>query len=221
LPHGSQVCSAEFSPDGSHVLTCSPDRQVRIWEVTSAPLPMPAWLPELAEALAGQQTDAQEVSGAVPVEKLYELRRQLATNTNQTHYGHWARWFFADGAMRTISPSSDVTVPEYVQRQIEENTLQSLEAATWLSPTNALAFARRAQALEWSVRRRGAVSRPPVDALPNADWFSRYATHLAPTDPEIRLIRESIAQRVPPSYSLDPVIPSRRIQDPAWNSSKP
>jgi hypothetical protein len=199
MQHGSHVSSAEFSPDGSQVLTCSPDRQVRIWEVTSAPLPVPPWLPELAEALAGQLIDAQEVSGAMPVEKLYELRRQLAANTNQTYYGPWARWFFADGATRTISSSSDVTVPEYVQRRITENTLQSLEAATCLSPTNALAFARRALQLASSGRQR---FRPQVDALPNADWFSRYATNLAPTDPEIRLIRESVAQKIPPGLLL-------------------
>jgi WD40 repeat protein len=188
LHHGSLVWSAEFSPDGSQVLTSSPDKQVRIWEVISAPLPVPPWLPELAEALVGQHIDAQEVRRAVPVEELYELRRQLGTDTNQTYYGRWVRWFFADGATRTIFPSSDATVPEYIERRIAENTLQSLEAATCLSPTNGLAFARRA------------LFRPPVDALPNADWFSRYATNLAPTNPEIHLIRESIAQKIPPGF---------------------
>lgn len=200
LQHGSHVTGAEFSPDGSQVLTCSPDRQVRIWEVSRAPLPVPPWLPKLAEALAGQHIDAQEVSRAVPVEELYRLRQQLATNTNQTYYGRWARWFFAEGATRTLSPLSEVTVPEYVQRRVAENTLQSLEEATCLSPANALAFARRAQALDWSLHHHVFHFRPPADAPSNADWFSRYATNLAPSDPEIRLIRESIAQRISPSH---------------------
>src|SRR6185369_2406192 len=108
----------------------------RIWEMTSAPLPVPAWLPELAEALVGQRIGANEVSEAVPVGKLYELREQLAANTNQTYYGHWARWFFGHGAARAISPSSDTTVPEYIQRLITDNTMQSLEEATYLAPTN-------------------------------------------------------------------------------------
>jgi len=234
LQHDSLVWSAEFSPDGSQVLTSSPDRQVRIWEMTAVPMPVPTWLPELAEALAGQRINAQEVSEAVPVEELYELRRQLApwdnlsmtaedssrgkpgsssvqsgqvqyptgraANTNQTYYDRWARWFFADGATRTISPSSEVTAREYVQRRIAENTLESLEAAACLSPTNALAFARRALKLASSEPQRASDFRPPIDGLQNAGWFSRYATNLAPNDPEIRLIRESIAQRIPPGF---------------------
>jgi hypothetical protein len=35
-----------------------------------------------------------------------------------------------------------------------------------------------------------------AEAWKDAEWFSRYAMSLAPTDPEIRLIRESIAQRI-------------------------
>jgi hypothetical protein len=59
-----------------------------------------------------------------------------------------------------------------------------------LSSTNALAFARFAQQL---IAKNQNVK---AEALKDAEWFSRYATNLAPTDPEIRLIRESIAQRV-------------------------
>ena len=202
LEHGSRVCSAEFSPDGSQVLTCSADRQVRIWEVTSAPLPVPSWIPQLAEALVGQRIDAQEVSGAVSVEKLYELRHQLAANTNQTYYGRWAHWFFADGATRTISPLSDLTVPEYVRRRIAENDVESLHTATVLSPTNAMAFARFAEQLfptDEGASDRAALffnRHPRVIRMRDADWFSRYATNLAPPDPEIRLIRESVAENL-------------------------
>ena len=57
-------------------------------------------------------------------------------------------------------------------------------------------FARRAQALDWSMHHHVFHFRPPPDAPAHADWFSRYATNLAPADPEIRLIRESIAPRI-------------------------
>ena len=93
-----------------------------------------------------------------------------------------------------------------------ENSLRSLEEAACLSPTNAFAFARRAQALASSKQPRIDNFRPAVDELPNADWFSRYATNLAPSDPEIRLIRESIAQRIPSWPGLAPT--SKKWQAP-------
>jgi hypothetical protein len=72
------------------VVTCSADMAVRVCEVTSAPLPVPDWLPALAEAIAGQHIDAQEVSEVVSVERLYQLREQLAANTEQSYYGRYA-----------------------------------------------------------------------------------------------------------------------------------
>jgi eukaryotic-like serine/threonine-protein kinase len=190
MRHGAQVTSAEFSPDGTRVVTCSSDKAVRIWEVTSAPLPVPEWLPALAAVVAGQHIDAQDVSEVLSVEDLYRLRQTLAANTASDYYGRWARWFFADSATRTIAPSSDVTVPEYVQRRIEENTRESLREATGLSSTNALAFARLAQQL--------ITTNQYIRAFvpEEAEWFSRYATNLAPLDPEVEQIRQAVLERL-------------------------
>ena len=151
---------------------------------------MPDWLPDLAEAVAGQHIDEQEVSEVLSVEALYRLRQTLATSTASDYYARWAKWFFADSATRTISPSSDVTVPAYVKRRIEENTRESLQEATRLSSTNALAFARLAQNLITTnqVLRAG--------SLEDAEWFSRYATNLAPNDLVIRQIRESVVEKL-------------------------
>jgi WD40 repeat protein len=193
MRHGSRVTSAEFSPDGSRVVTCSSDKAVRIWEMTSAPLPVPGWLPALAEAIAGQHVDALDVSEVGSLEDFYQLRQRLLADTKQTYYARWARWFFEDSASRTVSPSSDVTVPEYVRRRIEENTLESLREATLLCATNALAFARLAESLTTS-QRSGSHKRR---AFPeDAEWFSRYATNLAPADPEVLRIRESVVQKL-------------------------
>jgi len=146
------------------------------------------WLPVLAEAVAGQRIDEKDVSEVVPVERLYGLRQRLAMNTEQSYYGRWARWFFADGASRTISPSSAITVSEYVKRRIEENTRESLQEATFLSATNALAFARLAQQL--TATNRTVRAREFEDA----EWFSRYATNLAPNDPEVQRIRGVVVE---------------------------
>jgi len=190
MRHGAQVTGAEFSPDGSRLVTFSSDKAVRIWEVTQAPLPVPDWLPALAEAVAGQHIDEQDVGEVLSVEVLYRLRQTLSANTASDYYGRWARWFFADSATRTISPSSDVTVPEYVRRRIEENTRESLQEAILLSPTNALAFARLAQQLiatNQTVR---------AEALKDAEWFSRYATNQVANDLEIRRIRQFVLEEI-------------------------
>jgi hypothetical protein len=150
------------------------------------------WLPALAEAVAGQHIDAQDVSEAVPVEALYLLRQKLAANSGQDPYARWARWFFGDSARRSISPSSDMTVPEYVQRRIEDNTRESLQEATLLCATNALAFGRLAAKLSTSRSGPHKARTVPEDA----DWFSRYATNLVPNDPEIRQIRESVVKKL-------------------------
>jgi WD40 repeat protein/serine/threonine protein kinase len=193
LRHGGGVKSAEFSPDGTRVVTCSADKVVRVWEITSAPLPAPEWLPALAEAVAAQRIDADDSGQAVPLEEHYRLRQRLASNREQSHYGRWARWFFADGASRAISPASVVTVPEYVQRRIEDNTRESLHEATLLSGTNVIAFARYAEHLSTSHK----LGRFTTRAVPeDAEWFSRYATNLAPNDPEALRIRGQVFERL-------------------------
>jgi hypothetical protein len=49
-----------------------------------------------------------------------------------------------DRSTRAISSFSSITLPEYVQRRIQENRLASLQEAVGLAPTNGLAFARPA-----------------------------------------------------------------------------
>jgi WD40 repeat protein len=189
LRHGLRVHSAEFSPNGTQVVTCSPDKTIRIWALTAAPLPVPEWLPALAEAVAGQRINPQHVSEVVPVDELYRLRQQLGANSEQSHYARWARWFFDESATRTISPSSALTVPDYVQLRIDDDTQESLQEAAHLSATNALAFARLAQKLI-------ATKRTKQGTWEDADWFSRYATNLAPHDAEVLQIREVVVKKL-------------------------
>lgn len=190
MKHGSGVTSAEFSPDGMRVVTCSPDRAVRLWEVTRAPLPAPAWLPALAEAVAGQRINAHDVSEVQSVEALYEMRRRLAANTDSDDYGRWARWFFADSATRTISPSARLTVPDYVTLRVGDRTRESIHEAARVSSTNAMAIALLAKIF--------AGSQPPVapGTYEDADWLSRYAATLAPDDTKVQEIRAAVMEKL-------------------------
>jgi WD40 repeat protein len=208
MRHGAPVRDAQFAPDGLMIITCSTGKDVRIWEVASPPVPVPGWLPELAEALAGQRIDQKEVSQVVPVQDLYQLRQRLKANVETNFYGRWARWFFADSVTRTVSLFSDLTVSEYLKRHIEENTFESLTEVTRLSPTNAVAFARLAQQLvdpnRFPFRRYWKPTIPSDEKggrerrllTEDAEWFSRYATNLAPNDLEILRIREAVLGRI-------------------------
>jgi WD40 repeat protein len=109
MRHGERVQYAEFSPDGRWVLTASSDNTAGFWEVPLAPLPIPEWLPELAEAVAGQRIHSQDMSTVVPVQELFELKEKLSRSRGTSDYERWVKWFLADSATRTLSPSSPVT----------------------------------------------------------------------------------------------------------------
>jgi WD40 repeat protein len=111
LNHYTWVYEAQFSPDGQRVVT-SAGRNARIWEVPSAPVPVPPWLPVLAEAVIGQRLNNQGMVEAIPPAELLKLRQQFAESAAQDFYTRWAKWFFADRATRTISPASTITLPE-------------------------------------------------------------------------------------------------------------
>jgi hypothetical protein len=104
LRHGGSVSYAEFSPEGRRVLTCSRDGTAKIWPVLIAPVPVPDWLPKLAEAVAGERMDREGQSHSVSVEDLHQLRRERTASQGTRCYERWARWFFEGGATRSDVP---------------------------------------------------------------------------------------------------------------------
>ncbi len=102
LRHREGCYYAEFSPDGQSVVTASADGTARIWLVPLAPLPTPAWLPDLAEALVGRRMDTNGSGGLVPVATLFKLTQQIRAASEDAgtlnYYSDWARTFFAEDA---------------------------------------------------------------------------------------------------------------------------
>jgi WD40 domain-containing protein len=131
------VSSAYFSPDGLHIVSAPLNGTVRIWETPHLCLPIPTWLPALAEAVVGQRLT--EVGGLeiVPVARLLEIKRCVQSTSAADAYERWAQWFFADRPTRAISPESPMTVKAYVELQLQQNTEKSLREALLLSPQHA------------------------------------------------------------------------------------
>ncbi len=180
------ITSTRFSPDGQWLVSAGLDAEVHVWDSASLSLPIPGWLADLAEAVAGQRFVASGASEPVAGARLLAFRERFGGDPGSDFYTRWAKWFFADRSTRTISPNSPVTLPDYVQRRIDENTFESLDDAVRLDPTNGLALAR----LALQVLKQDPARNPRQAG--EADWLSRRALALAPADDEVVRTRRAV-----------------------------
>lgn len=115
LKHQKRVGSLQYSSDGQRILTASVDGTERIWGVPHWPVPAPAWLPRLAEAVGGRRIISLRQLEVVPVVELRELQQQLQQSPANDPYSRWAQWSFADRSTRSLAPESAISVIEHVQ----------------------------------------------------------------------------------------------------------
>ena len=112
MHHEDAVRAASFSPDGRRIVTASRDNTARVWDVTvDIDLPLPSWVPELAEALGGRKFN-EEGQLVPPPKGLVELRKEVLALKGDDFWSRLGRWFFMRGPNRTISPDSKITVGE-------------------------------------------------------------------------------------------------------------
>lgn len=187
--HNAFINSAEFSADGQWIITASSDGTARIWEVPDAIGLAPKWLSELAECVA-QRRSTGLAEEPVPLIELSNLKDKMKKISSPDYYQRWADWFLADRTTRSISPSSRMSVPEFVRRRIEDNTLESLQESIRLSPANGWPFALLAQ----KVLEQDTKENPRRTG--EADFYSRHAVELLPNDPEVRRIRAEVLERI-------------------------
>jgi WD40 repeat protein len=142
--------TARFSSGGKRLLTVSLAREghhhisklgneERVWDITPEAKVAPQWLPPLAEAVAGQHLNDVGVFEPLsedPTKSLNALKEQLEHAPADDEWAIWGRWFLADHSTRTISPFSKITVPEYIENRIKENTPESLDEAEELAVGN-------------------------------------------------------------------------------------
>ncbi len=185
MRHEESVSSAWFSPDGTRVVTAS-DNTARVWDV-AVPVPQGgrSLLADLNELAAGQWLGPSGGLELLP-EGLAARRAKLVKAAKDPAtppaVARWLRWFLADPRHRTISPLSNLSVEEWAQNRVEENTPEGLQAAWEIDPTHAMCLARRA--------RLFALAAPP-DAI-DAQLHSNLALKLAPQDAEVQWRRAAV-----------------------------
>jgi eukaryotic-like serine/threonine-protein kinase len=92
--HAKAVTTLAWLWDSRHLLTGSQDGTIRQWSLPGVGR-APAWLADLAEALAGKRSEPGGGSVAVTVDRLEDLRRQAATPGSDPDQ-RWLHWFLID-----------------------------------------------------------------------------------------------------------------------------
>jgi WD40 repeat protein/serine/threonine protein kinase len=95
---------AEFSPDGRRLLTASLDGTVKVWDLASLrpPLPVPDWLPALAESLGGKRVGPKDSLESVPGDSFQLATTRIEHWGTNDFYGRWAHWFLHERFERPV-----------------------------------------------------------------------------------------------------------------------
>jgi WD40 repeat protein/serine/threonine protein kinase/tetratricopeptide (TPR) repeat protein len=175
--HSEMNRFSHLSSDGRFVIAGT-TKGARIWEAPEASLPVPDWLPDLAEALAGQRFNQKGVLEPIGPSELWAVQRRMMTGTiPDSLYSQWAKWFLADGATRTVLPSSRLTLRQHAQSLAEQRvSFAAAKEALLLQPTNVTAMS--------------AVASTTSNAF-FGDWLGRHAAELASESEEVLWERET------------------------------
>jgi WD40 repeat protein/serine/threonine protein kinase len=104
--HDGEVRRAEFSPDGQRLLTAGFDGTAKVWDLVllRPPLPVPDWLPALAESLGGKRIGPRDSLESVPVDTFQIAKARVEQLGKNDYYGRWAHWLLQERFERPVKP---------------------------------------------------------------------------------------------------------------------
>ncbi|HEX5219680.1 MAG TPA: WD40 repeat domain-containing serine/threonine-protein kinase [Verrucomicrobiae bacterium] len=83
-----------LTANGDTLITAGFDNTIQVGRVPVAPGPVPAWLVEMADALAGFRQDNEGLAEPIPVERLHDLIRQIHASPAADEFTRWAKTVF-------------------------------------------------------------------------------------------------------------------------------
>ena len=104
------------------------------------------------------------------------------------------KWSVSDRRSRTISPFLGVTVPEWVENRIKEETVEGLRAALQLDPANARVTAYLGRRLADQALEQGSDPDEARRARGEADFLTSRALKLAPDNDEVKRLRDEVVK---------------------------
>lgn len=101
--HGAAVNCLLWLPDSRGVLAGGMDWNVWRHEVSHGGA-TPAWLPDLAEALAGRRDEGGGRTAPVASDRLDALRQLAEGGGDATFHDHWLKWFLVERLQSPVPP---------------------------------------------------------------------------------------------------------------------
>jgi WD40 repeat protein/serine/threonine protein kinase len=233
--HHDNVRSAAFSSDGARILTASLDKTAKVWDAATpvelarevkesggsaaridAPVSMTnsAAFPveSLSAISSGLQFSSDGSLVALNEERRAELVKHLKDSTQDRHTGaRFIRWFLSSASDRTVFPTSDIKVIEWVDNALLTNpnvTEEWVRNTLVLFPDHALLHIALAS-FETDPKRADFLRSFGLARLPNDSTLCTRAGEmlLAQHRPELALAAVDRALLVDPSH-----VPARRLR---------
>ena len=183
---GNDRAELAFSPDGRQVLVGADKGTIQLIDLPPRHVPVPDWLPWVAEAIAGSSlTDSLGIN-PVGADELQSLRKEILALPSTDRYTKWAQWILADRASRTVAPGDPRTRAEYLHQLLYRGDEEALHEALLLAPDHALAHARMGYVLATSPELDKETD-PPHRAhwMDTAQWYLDRALKLDDANAEV------------------------------------
>ncbi len=206
MKHEGLVYSAQFSPDGQRVVTASGDKTARLWDLPAATKKDTKedilLLSALSETMGGVTLESAEQAEnftTLRSEPIGTIREKITAKlpgapSELSPRQRFLNWSVADRRTRTISPFSQVTVPEWLENRIKEGRVEGLRAALEVDPVNARLTAHLGRRLADFAVQQGVDPDEARRARGEADFLTSRAEKLAPDGDEVKKLRDEVVK---------------------------